>query len=69
MPEFLERKPKSEASQKGFTGRRAARYVYGAMNNMGAMKGNKITPKGERMQKKHEAKVKKIHRGIRDLLG
>ena len=65
MPAFLERKLKSEAGKHGFTGKRAARYVYGAMNNMGAMRGNKVTPKGERMQKKHEAKV---HRGITDLL-
>ena len=65
MPKFLERKLASEASKKGFTGRRAARYIYGAMNNMGAMRGNKITAKGERMQKKHEAKV---HRGVTDVL-
>jgi hypothetical protein len=31
--------------------------VYGAMNNMGAMKGSKETAKGKRMQKKHEAKA------------
>lgn len=65
MPDFLERKLKTAARAKGFTGRKAARYVYGAMNNMGAMRGNKITAKGERMQKKHEAK---IHRGVTDLL-
>ena len=39
MPKFLETKLKSEATKKGFTGKRAARYVYGAMNNMGAMRG------------------------------
>lgn len=65
MPAFLERKLKAEAAAKGFRGRKAARYVYGAMNNMGAMHGNKITAKGERMEQKHQAK---IHRGVRDLL-
>jgi hypothetical protein len=58
MPAFLEKKLKAEASKKGFKGRRAARYVYGAMNNLGAMHGNKVTAKGERMQAKHERKVK-----------
>lgn len=58
MPEFLERRLKSEASNKGFTGKRADRYVYGAMNNMGAMRGSKVTAKGRAMQKKHDAKVR-----------
>lgn len=53
MPIFLENKLKTQAAKKGFSGRRAARYVYGAMNNMGAMHGNKETAKGRRMQKKH----------------
>lgn len=65
MPAFLEKKLQSEAAKKGFTGRRAARYVYGAMNNMGAMRGNKITAKGRSMERKHAAKV---HSGVRDLL-
>lgn len=53
MPKFLEDKLKAEASKQGFTGRRAARYIYGAMNNMGAMHGNKETAKGKRMDEKH----------------
>lgn len=57
MPEFLEKKLKAEARKKGMSGRKAARYVYGAMNNMGAMKGSKETAKGARMAKKHAAKV------------
>ena len=57
MPAFLEKKLKAEASKKGFTGKRAAKYVYGAMNNMGAMKGNKETAKGRSMQKKHTIKI------------
>lgn len=56
MPEFLEAKLKAQAKKKGKSGNSANRYVYGAMNNMGAMRGNKITKKGEAMQRKHDAK-------------
>lgn len=59
MPKFLENKLKAEASAKGFSGRRAARYVYGAMNNMGAMHGSKETAKGARMEVKHERDMEK----------
>lgn len=58
MPKFLEDKLKAEAGKKGFSGRRAARYVYGAMNNLGAMHGNKETAKGARMDEKHAAKIR-----------
>ncbi len=57
MPKFLEDKLKSEASAEGKTGRDADRYVYGALNNMGAMKGNKETAAGRAMAKKHAAKM------------
>ncbi len=57
MPKFLEKVLKAEATKKGKTGRAAARYVYGAMNNMGAMHGNKETAKGARMEAKHVAKM------------
>jgi hypothetical protein len=57
MPVFLESKLRTSATHKGFTGERADRYVYGAMNNMGAMHGSKETAKGKEMQKKHEKKV------------
>lgn len=62
MPKFLEAKLKSEAAKKGFTGKRAAKYVYGAMNNMGAMRGNQETAKGRAMQKKHTMKLSKLAR-------
>ena len=62
MPKFLENKLKAEASKNGFTGRRAAKYVSGAMNNMGAMKGNMETAKGRSMQKKHTMKLSKLAR-------
>lgn len=37
---------KREAGKKRLKGRRAARYVYGALNNAGLMHGNKSTAKG-----------------------
>lgn len=57
MPAFLEAKLKKEATKKGFSDEKADHYVYGAMNNMGAMRGSKETAKGKRMEKKHAAKV------------
>jgi hypothetical protein len=57
VPKFLENKLKSEAAKKGFKGRRGAKYVFGAMNNMGAMHGSKETAKGASMERKHEMKM------------
>ena len=37
---------KKSARKKGLTGRRAARYVYGALNNENLMHGNKPTARG-----------------------
>lgn len=54
MPKFLEEDLRREAAAKGFTGKRADRYVFGAMNNLGAMHGSKETAKGREMQAKHE---------------
>ena len=52
MPKFLEDKLKAEyGSNKG--------AIFGTMNKTGAMKGNKITPKGKRMEAKHALKVKR----------
>lgn len=59
MPKFLEDKLRAEAKKKGFTGKRAEQYVFGAMNNMGAMRGNKETAKGAEMQRKHDEKVER----------
>jgi hypothetical protein len=50
MPTFLEGKLRANVPK----GVDPDRYVYGAMNNMGAMRGNKITKKGKRMQAKHD---------------
>lgn len=59
MPDFLERKLEREAEAKGKSGRQEDAYVYGTMNNMGAMHGNKITAKGRRMEREHADKTKK----------
>lgn len=61
MPKFLETKLKAEAAAKGLTGREADRYTYGAMNDMGAMKGNQETAKGRRMDAKHAADQSAAH--------
>lgn len=58
MPKFLEAKLKSQARKEGMKGKEAARYTYGALNNMGAMNGNKETAKGVEMDAKHAAKLK-----------
>ena len=52
MPEFLKRK-----LQREYPNNPGA--VYGTLNAIGAMHGNKETPKGKAMQKKHDAKGKK----------
>ena len=57
MPEFLEKKLKQEYSAKGKKGRALDKAVYGTMNAIGAMHGNKITAKGEKMQAKHDRKM------------
>ncbi len=54
MPKFLEDRLRAEAARKGFSAKQPARYIYGAMNNIGAMHGSKETPKGARMDAKHE---------------
>lgn len=51
MPKFLEDKLKAE-----YPGNPGA--VYGTMNKLGAMRGNKETAKGRAMEKKHNAKKK-----------
>lgn len=58
MPKFLERELRRQAAKKGFKGKKADQYVYGAMNNLGAMYGSKETAKGREMEEKHEDKMK-----------
>lgn len=56
MPKFLEAKLRANLPR----GVDPDRYVYGAMNNMGAVRGSKITPKGRRMEKKHTDKMRQL---------
>jgi len=52
MPKFFEDKLKSEYGNNKHA-------IYGTMNKIGAMHGNKITAKGKQMERKHAADVKK----------
>ena len=47
MPDFLERKLRKEYGNNPHA-------IYGTMNAIGAMRGNKITKKGRRMEAKHK---------------
>ena len=58
MPEFLENDLRKSAAKKGLKGDRADAYVFGTMNNLGAMHGSKETAKGRAMERKHQAKLK-----------
>ena len=49
MPEFLEKKLRAEYGNN-------AHAIYGTMNKIGAMKGNKETAKGREMEKEHMEK-------------
>lgn len=55
MPKFLEEKLTKEYPNNPSA-------VYGTMNKMGVMKGNKITKKGLAMEKKHESKRSRMGR-------
>ena len=54
MPDFLESKLRAEYAAKGKKGRALDAAVYGTLNTIGAMRGNKITRKGRAMERKHE---------------
>ena len=58
MPKFLEDALRKSAAKHGYTGDRADAYVFGTMNNLGAMKGNKETAHGRAMEREHERKLK-----------
>lgn len=52
MPKFLEEKLRAEYGDNPHA-------IYGTMNRIGAMKGNKETAKGRAMQAKHNRDAKK----------
>ncbi len=55
MPKFLEEKLKKEYGNDKHA-------IYGTMNKIGAMRGNKETNKGKEMEKKHDAKKKALEK-------
>lgn len=59
MPAFLENALRKSGKKKGLKGQKLEAYVYGGMNDIGAMKGSKETTKGKNMQKKHNSDMKK----------
>lgn len=59
MPRFLEDQLRREYSKKGKKGRDLDNAIFGTMNKIGAMHGNQPTPKGEAMQRKHDADMRK----------
>jgi len=58
MPKFLENKLKAEYGKDSKT-------VYKVMNAIGAMHGNKETPKGRAMEKKHDNRREHVHHGLK----
>jgi hypothetical protein len=59
MPKFLEDKLKAEYPNNPHA-------VYGTMNAIGAMRGNKETAKGRRMERKHRQKIGEIMKKAKD---
>jgi hypothetical protein len=54
MPKFIEQRLRAEYGNNPHA-------IYGTMNKIGAMRGNKETAKGKAMEEKHEAKMPKMH--------
>jgi hypothetical protein len=52
MPKELEAKLKRSGKKKGFTSDRLKRYIYGTMNKLGLMKGNKRINKSKYQRNK-----------------
>ena len=59
MPKAMEKKLKSEAKKKFKSKAKQDAYVYGTMNKLGYMKGNKTTAKGKAAEKKSVKKPAK----------
>ena len=53
MPQFLEAKLKKQYGAN-------SKIPYKIMNSIGAMRGNKITGKGQRMQSMHMVRLAKL---------
>lgn len=55
MPKELEDSLKREYEAKGKSGKDLNHAIFGTMNRLGAVHGNKITAKGIAMDRKHAA--------------
>jgi hypothetical protein len=58
MPKFLEEKLKKEYGSNEHA-------IYGTMNKLGYMKGNKETKKGKKVEAKHEKQLAAIKKKIK----
>ncbi len=58
MPKFLEDKLRAEYGDN-------AHAIYGTMNKIGAMRGNKETAKGRQMEKKHARDTGLLKRALK----
>jgi len=58
MPKFLENALRHSGSKSGLKGKDLDHYVYGSLNRMNAMHGNKETAHGADMEEKHDADKK-----------
>ena len=63
MPKFLIDKLKAEYGAD-------SKVPYKVANSIGAMRGSKETAKGRAMEKKHQAKMRKVkpHSGVRSVM-
>lgn len=59
MPEFIEKKLKKEYGNDKHA-------IYGTMNKLGFMKGNRETAKGRKAEAKHERKMSVKHRALKE---
>lgn len=55
MPKFLEEKLKKEYGNNDHA-------IYGTLNTLGAMRGNKETAKGRKMERKHKSDALNKHK-------
>jgi hypothetical protein len=51
VPKALEDKLRRQGVAKGYSGDRLNHYIFGTMNSIGAVRGNKETAKGAEIQK------------------
>lgn len=55
MPEYIEKKLRKEYGDNDHA-------IYGTMNKLHLMKGNKETEKGRKVEERHDQKTKALHK-------